>query len=41
LAAVAREVNKLRERLFRLEGTAGEPFPERLRKIIEELDYQI
>jgi serine O-acetyltransferase len=41
LAAVAGEVNKLRERLCRLEGTAGEPSPECLQKIMAEVDYQI
>ena len=41
LAAVAGEVNKLRERVCRLEGTAGEPSPECLQKIMEEVDYQI
>jgi hypothetical protein len=41
LAAVAREVNKLPERLCGQEGTAGEPSPECLQKIIEEIDYQI
>ncbi|HZQ71042.1 MAG TPA: serine O-acetyltransferase [Terriglobales bacterium] len=41
LAAVAGEVNKLRERVCRLEGTGSEPSPECLQKIIEEVDYQI
>ena len=41
LAAVAGEVNKLRDRLCRLEGTASEPSPEFLQKIIEDVDYQI
>jgi serine O-acetyltransferase len=41
LAAVAGEVNKLRDRVCRLEGTVSEPSPECLQKIIEEVDYQI
>ena len=43
LAAVAMEVNKLRERLQRLEGSAslGEPMSASLQRIMEDIDYQI
>jgi serine O-acetyltransferase len=44
LAAVATEVNKLRERVLRLEGpeeAKTEPVPARLQQIIEDSDYQI
>lgn len=41
LAAVAGEVNKLRERICKLEGSAGESSPECLERIIQEIDYQI
>lgn len=43
LAAVATEVSKLRERLQRLEGTAvvAEPLSASLRRIMEDIDYQI
>jgi serine O-acetyltransferase len=43
LAAVAMEVNKLRERLQRLEGsgTLGEPMSASLQRIMEDIDYQI
>jgi len=43
LAAVATEVNRLRERVQRLEGTgvAAEPLSASLRRIMEDIDYQI
>ncbi len=43
LASVMTEVNKLRERVQQLEGTAGmhEPLPESLQRIMEDIDYQI
>jgi|SRR5579864_3138192 len=43
LASVASEVNKLRERVQRLEGTehATEPVPESLQRLMDDLDYQI
>jgi serine O-acetyltransferase len=43
LASVATEVNKLRERVQRLEGAehAHEPVPESLQRLMEDLDYQI
>ena len=43
LAAVAAEVNKLRERVAQLEGgeSVREPVPASLQRIIEEIDYQI
>jgi serine O-acetyltransferase len=43
LAAVATEVNKLRERVQKLEGVEGriEPMPASLRRIMEDLDFQI
>jgi serine O-acetyltransferase len=41
LASVANEVNKLRERLQRLEGTDREPVPESLQRLMDDLDYQI
>jgi serine O-acetyltransferase len=43
LAAVATEVNKLRERVQRLEGpeAAKEPLPASLQQIMEDMDYQI
>jgi serine O-acetyltransferase len=43
LASVASEVNKLRERVQRLEGTehATEPVPESLQRVMDDLDYQI
>jgi serine O-acetyltransferase len=43
LASVAGEVNKLRERVQRLEGTerATEPVPESLQRVMDDLDYQI
>src|SRR6202140_2027501 len=43
LAAVATEVNKLRERVQQLEGSGrkGEPLPESLQRIMEDVDYQI
>jgi serine O-acetyltransferase len=43
LAAVATEVNKLRERMQRLEGDEipCEPFPASLQRIMEDLDFQI
>jgi serine O-acetyltransferase len=43
LASVASEVNKLRERVQRLEGTehASEPVPESLQRVMDDLDYQI
>ena len=43
LAAVATEVNKLRERVQQLEGsgTEGEPPSESMQRIMEDIDYQI
>jgi serine O-acetyltransferase len=43
LAAVATEVSKLRERVQKLEGseTASEPASASLRRIMEDIDYQI
>jgi serine O-acetyltransferase len=43
LASVASEVNKLRERVQRLEGTehSTEPVPESLQRLMDDLDYQI
>ena len=43
LAAVATEVNRLRERVQRLEGTGvvAEPLSASLRRIMEDVDYQI
>jgi len=43
LAAVATEVNKLRERVQRLEGSEAksEPMPASLQQIMEDIDYQI
>src|ERR1700690_4332241 len=43
LAAVLMEVNKLRERVQRLEGSemTGEPLSESLQRIMEDVDYQI
>ena len=43
LAAVATEVNKLRERVQQLEGSEaqGEPLAEALQRIMEDVDYQI
>jgi len=43
LAAVATEVNKLRERVQQLEGsgTTGEPPSESMQRIMEDIDYQI
>jgi serine O-acetyltransferase len=43
LAAVATEVNKLRERVQLLEGsgTTSEPLSESLQRIMEDVDYQI
>jgi serine O-acetyltransferase len=43
LAAVATEVNKLRERVQHLEGsgTQGEPPSESMQRIMEDIDYQI
>ena len=43
LASVAGEVNKLRERLQRLEGLehGTEPVPESLQRLMDDLDYQI
>jgi serine O-acetyltransferase len=43
LAAVATEVNKLRARVQRLEGSEdiGEPLSARLQQIMEDIDYQI
>jgi serine O-acetyltransferase len=43
LAAVATEVNKLRERVQRLEGSevASEPLSASLQRIMEDIDYQI
>jgi len=43
LAAVVTEVNKLRERVHRLEGTESgpEPLSAQLQQIMEDIDYQI
>ncbi len=43
LAAVATEVNKLRERVQHLEGSGmqGEPPSESMQRIMEDIDYQI
>jgi len=43
LAAVATEVNRLRERVQRLEGSesGGEPLSASLQQIMEDIDYQI
>jgi len=43
LAAVATEVNKLRERVQKLEGseTAGQPLSASFQRIMEDIDYQI
>ena len=43
LASVASEVNKLRERVQRLEGEGHEtePVPESLQRLMDDLDYQI
>jgi len=43
LASVATEVNKLRERVQRLEGSeiTGEPLSASLQRIMEDIDYQI
>ncbi len=43
LASVATEVNHLRERVQQLEGHEGkgEPIPESLQRIMEDIDYQI
>src|ERR1700686_4496058 len=43
LAAVATEVGKLAERVRQLEGSGrkGEPLPESLQRIMEDVDYQI
>ena len=43
LAAVATEVNRLRERVQRLEGTGvvAEPLSASLQRIMEGIDYQI
>jgi serine O-acetyltransferase len=43
LAAVATEVNRLRERVQRLEGAEAksEPLPASLQQIMEDIDYQI
>src|SRR6202142_857804 len=43
LAAVAGEVNKLRDRVQRLEGTGAthEPLSASIQRIIEDIDYQI
>ena len=43
LAAVATEVNRLRERVQKLEGSevAGEPLSASLQRIMEDVDYQI
>ncbi len=43
LAAVLMEVNRLRERVQRLEGSemTGEPLSESLQRIMEDIDYQI
>jgi len=43
LASVAGEVNKLRERVQHLEGAehGAEPVPESLKRLMDDLDYQI
>ena len=43
LAAVATELNKLRDRVQKLEGSesAGEPLSQSLQRIMEDIDYQI
>jgi len=43
LAAVATEVNKLRDRVQQLEGAEhkGEPMAESLQRIMDDVDYQI
>ena len=43
LASVATEVNHLRERVQQLEGHEGkgEPIPESLQRVMEDIDYQI
>ena len=43
LASVASEVNKLRDRVQQLEGSASksEPLPESMQRIMDDLDYQI
>jgi len=43
LASVASEVNKLRERIQRLEGAeaTSEPVPASLQRLMDDLDYQI
>ena len=43
LASVATEVNKLRERVQRLEGAeaVSEPVPASLQRLMDDLDYQI
>ena len=43
LALVANEVNKLRERVQRLEGAEhiSDPVPESLQRVMDDLDYQI
>ena len=43
LSAVATEVNKLRERVQKLEGsgTGHEPLSVAMQRIIEDIDYQI
>jgi hypothetical protein len=43
LAAVATEVNNLRERVQRLEGSEGasQPLPASFQRIMEDIDYQI
>jgi serine O-acetyltransferase len=43
LASVATEVNKLRERIQRIEGLeeTHEPVPESLQRLMDDLDYQI
>jgi len=41
LAAVATEVNKLRERVQKIEGVVGEPAPASLQRIMDDIDYQI
>lgn len=43
LASVATEVNKLRERVQQLEGSASksEPLSESMQRIMEDMDYQI
>jgi hypothetical protein len=43
LAAVATEVNKLRDRVQKLEGSevAHEPLSSSIQRIMEDIDYQI